>query len=269
MFLVRFFKYSFQFKEMLYRPSEKFWKVLIYFLLISMIALFPMNYQIVREEGFRLDFIYQDFLDDTPLWVLPEDCVIEGSKLYCDTNIEYIYTHKNVTYIFNYQNSQLESNKSYILLKEQQILYVNQDGNLMTAYDYQGFEEEVNFRSINLMDLSERKEALIHLAYMIENSFSPYIILFAILVNTIVNIGLYMIFILFLSLILQLFRFGYSKFFPYIDSLKFLVYAMGAPAVISFFVGLIEPSIGTVIFHFGVGIITMLVMLFYGKKVFA
>jgi maltodextrin utilization protein YvdJ len=269
MFIVRFFKYSFSFKQLLYRPSEKLWKVAIYFLLISLIALFPMNYQIVREEGFRIDFIHQDFLDNTPLWVLPEECSIEGSRLYCDTDIEYIYTHKDVTYIFNYQDTILEENKNYILLKERQILYLNEDSSLMTAYDYQGFEEEVNFRSINLMETNDKKEALINLAYMIENSFSPYIILFAILVNTIVNIGLYLLFILFLSLILQLFRFGYSKFFPYIDSIKFLVYAMGAPAVISFFVGLIEPSIGTVIFHFGVGMITMLVMLFYGKKVFA
>jgi maltodextrin utilization protein YvdJ len=104
---------------------------------------------------------------------------------------------------------------------------------------------------------------------MVEKSFSAYIIFYAIAVNTLILTGTNLLFILLLSLVLQLFRFGYSTFFTYKESLIFLVYAMGLPAVISFIVGLFAPGVSTVLYQFSIGLIVMVVMLKYGKKEFA
>ncbi|MDO9628840.1 MAG: DUF1189 family protein, partial [Acholeplasmataceae bacterium] len=139
----------------------------------------------------------------------------------------------------------------------------------MTGYDYKGFNDNVNFRSINLMEGSEKANAYIAFGTSIEQTFGPYIIFYTVLVNTIISFGLNAFFILLLSLVLQLFRFGYSTFFTYKESIKFLVLIMGLPALLSFIVGLIEPAFSPVFFQLGMGLTVMLTMLLYGKKTFA
>ncbi|MCR3906888.1 MAG: DUF1189 domain-containing protein [Tenericutes bacterium] len=269
MFLVRYFAYSFNFKNIFKRVDEKMWKVIIYFLLLSMISLFPMNYLIVKEQGWRLDFIEQSFESSTPSWELPENCEITANQFSCTTNIEYEYQHDGITYIFNYQGSDYDLTKKQILFESNQIVYTNGEGARMIGYDYKGFEDSVNFREINLKTGQEKTDAYIELGQSIESSFSNYIVIYTLLVNTFINISLYILFFVLLSLVLQLFRFGYSKFFRYIDSLKFLVFIMGLPAMLSFLVGFVEPAFSPVFFQFGMGLITMVVMLVYGKKEFA
>lgn len=269
MFLIRYFKYSFQFKTILTIRNEKFWKIGIYFVILCLINLFPMNYLIVKEQGWRLDFIEESFTNETPNWTLPEECGIAAGRLICLTDEEYILTHQGINYIFNYQSSTYDTSKKQVLLTSNKIIYTNGEDAQMIGYDYKGFTEDVNFRAINLMDSSEKASAYIKLGTQIEQTFGPYIIFYTVLVNTIISIGLNILFILLLSLVLQLFRFGYSTFFKYSESLKFLVLVMGLPAVLSFIVGLIEPAFSPVIFQFGMGLATMLTMLIYGKKVFA
>ncbi|MDI6453223.1 DUF1189 family protein [Peloplasma aerotolerans] len=268
MFLVRYFVYSFNFKNIFKRVDEKMWKVIIYFLLLSMISLFPMNYLIVKEQGWRLDFIEQSFTI-TPNWELPENCGITANQLSCTTNIEYEYFHEGIIYIFNYQGNDYDLNKKQILFESNQIVYTNGEGARMIGYDYKGFEGPVNFREINLKSGQEKIDAYLAFGQSIENSFSNYIVIYALLVNTLINMSLYILFFVLLSFVLQLFRFGYSKFFRYIDSLKFLVFIMGVPAMLSFLVGFVEPAFSPVFFQFGMGLITMVVMLVYGKKEFA
>ncbi len=270
MFLIRYFKYSFQFKTILTIRNEKFWKIGIYFIILCLINLFPMNYLIVKEQGWRLDFIEESFTNQTPTWVLPEECTISSNKLYCIVEEEeYSYTHQGINYIFNYQGTDYDTSVKQVLFTKDNIIYTNGEGAQMIGYDYKGFTEDVNFRSINLMDSADRANAYIEFGSQIEHTFGPYIIFYTVLVNTLISIGLNILFILLLSAVLQLFRFGYSTFFKYSESLKFLVLIMGLPAVLSFMIGLIEPAFSPVFFQFGMGLATMLTMLIYGKKVFA
>jgi maltodextrin utilization protein YvdJ len=55
----------------------------------------------------------------------------------------------------------------------------------------------------------------------------------------------------------------------YTEGLKFLIFVMGFPAILSFIVGLFEPAFSPVLFQFGMGMTTMIVLLVYGKKYFA
>ncbi len=269
MFLIRYFKYSFQFKTILTIRNEKIWKIAVYFVILSLINLFPMNYLIVKEQGWRLDFIEESFINQTPDWVLPEECNIEANELICLSNTEYHYTHQGLSYIFNYQESDYDQSIKQVLLTQNNIVYTNGENAQMIGYDYRGFDQDVNFRSINLMEGAEKANAFMRLGTQIEQTFGPYIIFYTVLVNTLISLGLNLLFILLLSLVLQLFRFGYSTFFKYVESLKFLVLMMGLPALLSFIVGLIEPAFSPVFFQFGMGLATMLTMLVYGKKVFA
>lgn len=269
MFLLRYFKYSFGFKTLFDHVHEKGWKILIYFFILSMIAIFPSNYQIVKDQGWRLDFIEESFIAETPNWELPNDCVIIGGQLSCNSTNEFVLEHRGITYIFNALENERTITGKTLLFYSNRIVYINENGNEMTGMNYQGFVDVVNFREINLMSGQDKVDAYIAFGTQVEQSFGPYIVFYSLLINTLTTIGTYILYLLLLGLILQLFRFGYSKFMTYIESLKFLVLLMGVPAIIGFMVGLIEPAFGAVLFQFSMGIIAMLIMLFYGKKYFA
>lgn len=269
MFLVRFFKYSFQYSQIISRVNERMWKVVIYFLVLSMISIFPLNYLIVKEQGWRLDFIEESFIAETPNWNLPDNCQIRANRLLCTTNEQYSFEHRGIIYVFNHQGDVFDRNVRQVIFKENKIIYVNGQGDFMVGHGYQGFSETQNFLELNLAQGLERQEKYIAFGQSIENSFSSYIILYTLLVNSFTTIGMNALFILLLSAVLQLFRFGYSTFFTYKNSLKFLIYLMTLPALLSFGIGFLEPSFSPVFFQLGMGITTMVVMLVYGKKNFA
>ncbi len=269
MFITRFFKTSFSFQTMLTEVKEPFWKYILYFLILMMLVAFPLNYSIVMEQGFRINFIEESFVEETPDWVLPESCEIQAGALSCDETGVIIYTHQDLTYYLNANLDMVDENEKGIYLLEDRLIYTNGVGASMTGYYHQGFLDRFSFRSLNLLEGTERSAGYIVFAEQLQNCFSPYIVFFSLLVNSATTIGINIVFILLLSLVLQLFRFGYSKFFKYIDSLKFLIYTMTIPAILSFIVGFVSMAFSPVIYQFGVGIITMVVMLTHGKKVFA
>lgn len=269
MFITRFFKTSFSFNTMLTEVKEPFWKYVIYFLIMMMLVAFPLNYTIVSEQGFRINFIEESFVEQTPDWVLPESCEIQAGALNCDDAETKIFIHQEMTYYIHATLDMVDENEKAVYLLEDRLIYTNGVGASMTGYYHQGFLDRFSFRSLNLLEGAEKSAGYIQFAEQLQDCFSPYIVFFSLLVNTITTIGINMIFILLLSFVLQLFRFGYSKFFRYIDSLKFLIYTMTIPAILSFLVGWISMAFSPVIYQFGVGIITMMVMLTQGKKVFA
>ncbi|PKK92541.1 MAG: hypothetical protein CVV61_09195, partial [Tenericutes bacterium HGW-Tenericutes-6] len=189
MFLARFFRYSFDYKQIFSHVNEKMWKIVIYFLILCMINLFPMNYLIVKVQGWRLNFVEESFVLETPDWVLPESCSITASKLVCATSTEYTYEHQGITYIFNYQGSDYDLTKKQILFKESTIIYTNGENAFMTGYDYQGFNYSQRFLELNLSTGTERQELYVEFGQAIESSFSSYIVFYTLLVNTLTSIG--------------------------------------------------------------------------------
>ena len=269
MFIIRFFKYSVDYPNYFEHAKEKGWKVLIFFMLLSLISLFPMNLLIVQEDGWKLDFIEQSFITETPNWQLPDECHITANELNCNTDTVYYYEHQGIAYIFNIDNEAYrESDEKSIIFMKNQIVYTNGEGAYMIGYDYKGFDDSYSFRSLNLATGENREAMYEQFGASIETSFSNYIIFYTLLVNTITSIGLYAFFVIVMSLVIQLFRFGYSSFLTFRQTTKMVVFAMGLPSIISLIVGFIEPSFTPVIFQFGIGIILMVVMLKYGKKTF-
>ena len=268
MFIVRFFKYSFNPKTLISNAHQKLWQAIIYFLIISMITLFPLNFLIVQENGWSLDFIEANMSENTPNWVLPEDMSIYANRLVIINDISYTFENGDITYIFNATGEEALTGKT-VSFQEDRIIYSDGKGNQMYAYGYKGFSDEVNFRALNLATGTDKADMYNDFATMIEASFGSYIVFYTLVMNTIVNISVGALFIILLSLVMQLFRFGYAKFFSYKDSIVFVILCMGIPSVLSFIIGFMLPSLAPVVYQFGIGIMVMAIMLKYGRHHFA
>jgi maltodextrin utilization protein YvdJ len=269
MFLVRYFKYGFQYKEVFNHLNEKGIKVFLYFMMLILVTAFPLNYLIVNEQGWRLDFIEESFRVETPTWDLPNDCEIRLNNFVCQTNLVYRYEHRGIEFVFNGTNEDINLDERRLIFMENMIVYTNGNGAQMPGANYAGFEETFSFFELNLMDGVEREQAYIAFGQSIESTFGPYIVMYSVLANTMVTVLTSMLFVLLLALVLQLFRFGLSTFFTFKESLVLIVYLMTFPAILSFIIGFFSPSFSPVIFQLGMGLVVMLVMLIYGKKHFA
>lgn len=270
MFLVRYFRDSFKFKTLLITKDKTLVKSIIFFLLMIIIATFPMSLDAVKNRGTRLDFIIEHFRENTLNWDMPSTFEIKGGKLITNgSNDEYIYEYKDITYIINFQGelNHLE-NKSSIIFQTDVITFINDKGEYMTGHGYQGFVDVFSFKEFELASPVERTKLYEQFAENIEKSFSNQIVLFTVLRNTTVQIFTNLIYILVLSLLVQLYKFGYEKFMSYKEGLMFVLLAMGLPALLSFGVGFIAPAFSPVIFQISSGMIVMLVPLIFGKKIY-
>ena len=267
MFLIRYLKTSFQLKEMIYRTKESTFKVFIYFIVLGLISVFPMNYLIVKEQGWRIDFIESAFTRETPNWELPENCFIEFNQLFCSSNEETNLVHQGITFIFNYQGGGYDKLDQQIIFGKNEIIFTSNQAEMKGSY--RGFTTKYQFSDINLLEGQAKEEAMIDFGKRIEDSFSPYIVFYSLMVNTIVMIATNLLLVFLLTLVIQLFRFGYTSFFTYRESFNFIVFATGIPSLLNFVIGIILPAISNVIYSMSLGLIVMVVMLIYGKKRFA
>src|SRR5690606_15803360 len=97
-------------------------------------------------------------------------------------------------------------------------------------------------------------------------SFSTYIILFVTLRNQLFQFVASILFVLLLSGIIQIYRFGFAEFLTYKDSINFLIFASTIPAVLSMILGLILPGFASVVFNLALGLIVMITLLFFARK---
>lgn len=268
MFLIRYIKYSFDFKTLLKRREEPFLKVLIYFIILMVITTFPLSYLIVTNDGTTINFVLED-MRKTPInWSLPNfDMEIKNDKLIYSGTEEYINTHEGITYIFNYQGDNYDLDKRQILLKEDHIVYLDGKGNYLISKGYSGFfQDSFDLTSLIRDQGEDRLNSYLDFGYGIEKSFSPYIILYALLRNFFVTIFINLAFVLLMSLIIQVFRFGHAKFMTILSGMKIVMLSTTIPALISFIMGILIPGLGPVVFNLGLGIIVMLVMLVFSRK---
>jgi len=272
MFLIKYFKDSFNYKNILIQKDKSLFKLLVFFILMILIANFPMTYDAYKHRGSRLDFIIEDFSKEQPLnWHLPDDIKIKGGTLVNngDNNV-YVFKHKDITYIINNKDMiDAKENRNTIIFNENSIVYIDDKANVLEGFNYKGFSDEFSFREINIATEDEKIALYKDFAYKIEKSFSNEIILYTILRNNILQIGINIIYVLILSLFIQLFKYGYQNFLTYKEGLMFILNSISLPAIISFVIGIMSPPFGPVAFQLSSGMLVMLVLLIQGKKVLA
>lgn len=261
MFIIQYFKNGFSYEHVFKRLIPINFKVVLYFIILTFLSAFPLNYQIIREEGFRLDFIAESF--NTSIPDVEIDCEVSFAGINCQENVS--FTHQNVTYyIETYDESKAYEERSIILSNDR--IYYLQGESILESSGYQGFSDTLDMGGL-IFSNQEEKEALWQaFGEGIEGSFGSYIIFNALLTNTVIQFVIQFIFIIFLSFVLQLFKYQLSSFMTYSESLTFIVWMMTLPAVLAVGIALFEPVFASVIYQFLVGIVIMIVMLKYGRK---
>ena len=266
MFIVNYFKYGFDFPNILARRREPFLKVFIFFILMVMLSNVPHIFNIVKEEGWTISFIETSFKNETPTYGsfdLPSDISIHYYGLDTPNDDQHIlYTDQYMIVILPNQSS-YDSDLEQILLYEDEIVYINQSGERLKG-NYRGFTEVYDFDTV-MLDVENWQTHMYTFAENIEAGFSKYVIFYAIFTYTIVQIASTAILLIALSLILRLFKFGYTHYMTYFEGLKMLVFALPAPVFIGFIVGFAVDALTPFIVQFGLGLVTMLVMLKFAK----
>lgn len=262
MFFYNFFKWSFQYSRVLQRLIKFNYKVLIYFLFVSMLSAFPLNYNIVKENGFRIDFIEQSFIESSPNIKIPY-CTISGAGMMCEE--DFTFKHGEINYYINLNKSFEKFDYPAIIINQYNIIYKDET-NELSSDKFSGFGDVLNLNSINYGSEQDSYNIWLEFGTGIEESFSQYVIVFTLLTNLVVHFLIQVIFVIFLIIVLRLFRIGLSRFMSVSESITFVVWMMTMPSVLSLFVAFIEPVFASVIYQFLVGISIMIVMLKYGRK---
>ena len=261
MFIVQYFKNGFSYEHVFQKLIPINVKVILYFIILTFLTAFPLNYQIIREEGFRLDFIAESFNTSIPDTSI--DCNVSFAGISCEEDIT--FTHQNITYYIE----TFDENKTYearsIILSDDRIYYLQGDSRLESS-GYQGFSDTLDMGLLIFSDQAEKEALWQSFGEGIEASFGSYIIFNALLTNTVIQFVIQLIFIIFLSFVLQLFKYQLSSFMTYAESLTFIIWMMTLPAVAGVGIAFFEPVFASVIYQFLVGIVIMIVMLKFGRK---
>lgn len=263
MFIVNYFKRGFQFSKIFEKPLTFNYKIIIYFIFISLLSSFPLNYQIITEDGFRLDFIAQDFINETPDIEIP---YTEISMAGVNAENDYMFEHEGIHYYVNVTGLYDETYETpAVILNENHILYDTGD-NQLTSQGYEGFGDLTLLHSVNYGSEEDVRFMWETFGASVEGSFSQYIVIYTMGTNIMVQLFIQFVFVIFLMLVLRLFKYGLSTFMTYKESIVFIIIMMTMPAVVSAIVAFIEPVFASVIYQLLVGVTIMIVMLKFGRK---
>ena len=262
MFILKYFKNSiFSLKGIYELKSEKVFKILIYFIFMSLLSLLPHNIEIIREKGFKLGFISEVYKEDNKTMLINTKAEVVGfAGLRCsdDFKVEY-YEFKDYDLVIDYNNEyDIKTNnkeKAVLILQKTEVLYYDQNRAFMRG-NYDSFDRDIRFSELRFND-SIYQELFTNL----EKSFYSYIIFFSIINNVMVQTGMYLIMIILMAIILSFLKYGFSKKMKFIEIVKILVLSMTLPSVIVFILGWFGLfGLTPVIMNFMIGGIGLLVM---------
>src|SRR5690554_577225 len=99
MFIYRYFKSGFNFPKLLTIKGEPLLKTFIYFILLTIIANFPLTWLAYEYSGSKINFINENITKDIPSWDnLPNLSIKNISGLSNDINEVIIFKHHNYYY---------------------------------------------------------------------------------------------------------------------------------------------------------------------------
>lgn len=273
---------SFTFKRIFSIRDTKISKVIGYFLIIVLVVSFPLNLQIVQNDGWKdLNTITYSIKETSPTWFplqLPNDVVLSKQGLYMPIEKTYHYeglTNKNIKYeiIINpidenptvgnkivYTRDSIKVlqddgsviiekyGKAIILCSDCVLYYNNSDE--ATIGSYSKISKEINFTDLKSM---EKSEATIIFFDAIDSCFSEFMVFSNVIVNTLTQLLMNLILILIISAIFLLVRIKYKRVTNYKQNVVILISSMTIPSIISFFIGIIGiievNSFGVVLFQ--------------------
>lgn len=271
MFLIKYFKMGFQFPKLI-ENSKKIHtvKVFVYFILLTFIANFPLTWLTFEEQGSKINFIEHNLTETIPDWsTLPSATITSGGidSSYLNGSS---YEHEDFIYYFGYDESiETVTGKNIVVFYADYIKYIDINKNTTSSHNYKGFETPIMLSQLNISTGNERVRDYMLFGESIEKSFSDQIILFTVIRNLSIQFLATFIYIIVLSGIIQLFRFGFQDFLSYLEGLNFIILASTLPSVLALIFGLILPGFAPVVFNLVLGLVVMLVFLVFSRKNFS
>lgn len=265
MFLVKYFRYSvWSIKRIYSFKNEKAWKVIIFFLLISLLACFPNNYQQIQQNGFTTGLFHdasseyiatQNFARNTKFYQM-SFAGLEVESGYDTTSYEE-YEFKNFNLIIDYSNNfdNVPDKGVYVVYKQKSIVYYNEGSEINGNYN--------KFTSIiKSTELENDSSKFVDFFDYSADAFSKYSVIIGILVYTLTQTIVFLVLGLVLSWIYTFIKKSWDTFLTYNQILKIVIFSMTPGAFVCFIIGFFPNmfSLVPVIFNFGVAIISLLVM---------
>ena len=267
MFIVKYFRYaSYSIRHIYNFRSEKLWKVILFFLILTLLACFPYNYKIIDEGGFKnalfseagenfSDSYHVKFANETKFRSISRSG-LEVSTDY-DLNSYESYDFKNFTLVIDYAGNYERSvdNGIVLLYGANDIAYISNGKSSTTSYE--GFSRVFDSR-----ELITNQTAFEDFFNYTEKSFSKYTIIFSILSYTLTQIFMYLVLLFGLAWIYTFIKKSWDTFLTFKELFTILVFSMTPGAVLSLIVGLIPNlfSLVPVIMNFMLALISLLVM---------
>lgn len=286
---------SFTFKRIFSLKDHKGIPFFFYFLIIILITSFPMNFQLVKNDGWeKLTSTTIELRTANLEWFpseLPSDGVINsyGLDLTYDTtyhyssilsdNKEFLFiinpveenkidlsiankTYYTKDYIINIDDSLNKTityySKCIIMAKKNIYYYYNTDKPMIG--NYSKVDRSIFFNDLKSFQY-DGKDPLDTFLNIVDGAFNKYLVLSNVLVNTLTQLALNTILIFVISLIFLLIRIKYKKVCGFTDNLKIVISSMTIPSIISFVVGMLNiielNSFTVVLFQFLTPLIAM------------
>jgi maltodextrin utilization protein YvdJ len=269
MFIINYFRYGFDFPNIIERRKEPFIKVFIFFILLVLLSNVPHIISIVKNEGWTISFIEESFNQETPAYGtfnFPDDISIHYYGLDTPNDDEHIMYFGDYMFVINAHETSYDTNLEQILLTEDKIIYIDEENNTLTG-SYRGFNDVFDFDSV-MLDVDNWQSNMLLFASSLEDGFSQYIIFYSMVTYSGIQILTTTLLVFILSLIIRLFKFGYGHFMTYVEGLKMLVFTLPFPVLLGLVVGLFIDSLTPFIVQFGMGVLTMYVLRKFGKYYF-
>ncbi|MGD9886905.1 MAG: DUF1189 family protein [Bacilli bacterium] len=270
--MLNIFFHSFSFSHIFGLKKAPLKTFILYFLFLVLLISFPLNYQIIKNDGFRgLNTVTYELRKANPNWLpdqLPSDMDISETGLHFIQDQEYQFstTVEDVMYtvIINPKTSFVNLQNT-IVLGVNEITYYDAQGHYLKG-DYQHVSEVVDFAELKIMEKSQAVDLFLSL---IDGSVSPYTVFYSVFTNTIIQLGMNIILVIILASIFLLIRVNFKPVTNFSDNLKIIISSMTIPGLISFLVGILGimeiNSFSVVLFQFLTPLIGMLAI-YRGSK---
>lgn len=261
MFLIRYFKGSIvSLKKIFELREEKMWKVVIYFLLMAMVSIFPYNFKIVQEQGFKMGFVSEGYKEDAKNALKSSRAVKVGyAGLRCNDDFETEeYLFSNFKLIIDYKDTYKRDSKEsmrLVIMTANNVKYYNEEGIYMPG-NYEGFSRDLFFS-----EFISNEAVFEEFFSSLEKSFSAYTILFSVINYTITSLFMDALLLALMAGIFMMFKIGFNAYVSYFEMLKMLVLCMTIPTLICFILGFFDLfALTPVIMNFGIGVIGLLIV---------
>lgn len=264
--MIKFILHSFTFKGIFSHRDDKKKIVIFYLLILIIVNSFPLNLQIIRNDGWQeLNTVTLNWRELNPSWLpneLPNDISINKYGLSVQFEKSYYFEsnyqdEKNVLIINPIDKDPVLNEPAYtqtnykvidetgkvitysyintIILCKDKVIYYNDQGQSING-DYSKVKDTLFFSSLKELNQAEASTIFLDL---IDNSFSKYIIFSSIMINTLTQFALNIILVLSLSVIFMLVRIKYQKVTTFTENINIVVASMTIPTLISFIVSII------------------------------